>query len=243
MQYIPLEKILFLDIETVPQTESLDNLPPELRLLWEEKFNTIKLRMPEKYETETTAEEGYKKSAGIYSEFAKVVCTSVGFIYFKDKEMHVKVKSFAGDDEIQLLNDFAEMMEKQPQYYLCGHNIKEFDIPFLCRRMLVNGITIPLSMNVAGKKPWETTFIDTLELWRFGDYKNYTSLRLLTAIFGIPTPKDDIDGSMVADVYYNEKNIKRISNYCEKDVVATIRLYLRMNNHPTIDDAHIEYAS
>lgn len=139
--------------------------------------------------------------------------------------MHVKVKSFAGDDEIQLLNDFAEMMEKQPQYYLCGHNIKEFDIPFLCRRMLVNGITIPLSMNVAGKKPWETTFIDTLELWRFGDYKNYTSLRLLTAIFGIPTPKDDIDGSMVADVYYNEKNIKRISNYCEKDVVATIRLY------------------
>ncbi len=243
MQYIPLEKILFLDIETVPQTESLDNLPPELRLLWEEKFNTIKLRMPEKYETETTAEEGYKKSAGIYSEFAKVVCISVGFIYFKDKEMYIKVKSFAGDDEIQLLNDFAAMMEKQPQYYLCGHNIKEFDIPFLCRRMLVNGITIPLSMNVAGKKPWETTFIDTLELWRFGDYKNYTSLRLLTAIFGIPTPKDDIDGSMVADVYYNEKNIKRISNYCEKDVVATIRLYLRMNNHPTIDDAHIEYAS
>lgn len=243
MQYIPLEKILFLDIETVPQTESLDNLPPELRLLWKEKFNTIKLRMPEKYETETTAEEGYKKSAGIYSEFAKVVCISVGFIYFKDKEMYIKVKSFAGDDEIQLLNDFAAMMEKQPQYYLCGHNIKEFDIPFLCRRMLVNGITIPLSMNVAGKKPWETTFIDTLELWRFGDYKNYTSLRLLTAIFGIPTPKDDIDGSMVADVYYNEKNIKRISNYCEKDVVATIRLYLRMNNHPTIDDAHIEYAS
>lgn len=243
MQYIPLEKILFLDIETVPQTESLDNLPPELRFLWEEKFNTIKLRMPEKYETETTAEEGYKKSAGIYSEFAKVVCISVGFIYFKDKEMYIKVKSFAGDDEIQLLNDFAAIMEKQPQYYLCGHNIKEFDIPFLCRRMLVNGITIPLSMNVAGKKPWETTFIDTLELWRFGDYKNYTSLRLLTAIFGIPTPKDDIDGSMVADVYYNEKNIKRISNYCEKDVVATIRLYLRMNNHPTIDDAHIEYAS
>ncbi|HOG35922.1 MAG TPA: 3'-5' exonuclease [Paludibacteraceae bacterium] len=243
MQYIPLEKILFLDIETVPQTESLDNLPPELRFLWEEKFNTIKLRMPEKYETETTAEEGYKKSAGIYSEFAKVVCISVGFIYFKDKEMYIKVKSFAGDDEIQLLNDFAAIMEKQPQYYLCGHNIKEFDIPFLCRRMLVNGITIPLSMNVAGKKPWETTFIDTLELWRFGDYKNYTSLRLLTAIFGIPTPKDDIDGSMVADVYYNEKNIKRISNYCEKDVVATIRLYLRMNNHPTIDDTHIEYAS
>ena len=243
MQYIPLEKILFLDIETVPQTESLDNLPPELRLLWKEKFNTIKLRMPEKYETETTAEEGYKKSAGIYSEFGKVVCSSVGFIYFKDKEMYIKVKSFAGDDEIQLLNDFAAMMEKQPQYYLCGHNIKEFDIPFLCRRMLVNGITIPLSMNVAGKKPWETTFIDTLELWRFGDYKNYTSLRLLTAIFGIPTPKDDIDGSMVADVYYNEKNIKRISNYCEKDVVATIRLYLSKKKKKTSDDAHIEYAS
>lgn len=240
MQYIPLDRILFFDIETVPQMESLENLSPELKYLWEEKFNTIKLRMPEKYNSETTAEEGYKNGAGIYSEFAKIICISVGFIYFKDQEKHIKVKSFAGEDENQLLKDFAAFIETNSEYYLCGHNIKEFDIPFICRRMLINGIGIPASIDASGKKPWETTFIDTLELWKFGDYKNYTSLKLLTAIFGIPTPKDDIDGSKIAGVYYNEKDVKRISNYCEKDVIATTRLYLRMNSYPTIDDSHIE---
>lgn len=128
------------------------------------------------------------------------------------------------------------------QHFVCGHNIKEFDIPFICRRMLVNGITIPESLNVSGKKPWETSFIDTLELWKFGDFKNYTSLKLLTAILGIPTSKDDIDGSQVASVYYNDKDINRISHYCEKDVVATAQVYLRLCGEQPILLEHIERA-
>ena len=240
-----LDKILFLDIETVPQTASIDELNPEMKHLWEDKFAIIKARMPEKYSEEATADYGYQNGAGIYAEFAKIVCISVGVIYFKGNEKHIRTKSFAGDDEVKLLRDFALMASKflvSAQHYVCGHNIKEFDIPFICRRMLVNGITIPKALDVSGKKPWETSFIDTLELWKFGDFKNYTSLKLLTAIFGIPTPKDDIDGSQVASVYYNEKDVNRISLYCEKDVVATAQVYLRLCGEPTILPEHIEHA-
>ena len=240
-----LDKILFLDIETVPQTASIDELSPEMKHLWEDKFAIIKARMPEKYSEEATADYGYQNGAGIYAEFAKIVCISVGVIYFKGSEKHIRTKSFAGDDEVKLLREFALMASKflvSAQHYVCGHNIKEFDIPFICRRMLVNGITIPNALDVSGKKPWETSFIDTLELWKFGDFKNYTSLKLLTAIFGIPTPKDDIDGSQVASVYYNEKDVNRISLYCEKDVVATAQVYLRLCGEPTILPEHIEHA-
>ena len=240
-----LDKILFLDIETVPQTASIDELSPEMKHLWEDKFAIIKARMPEKYSEEATADYGYQNGAGIYAEFAKIVCISVGVIYFKGSEKHIRTKSFAGHDEVKLLHDFALMASKflvSNQHYVCGHNIKEFDIPFICRRMLVNGITIPNALDVSGKKPWETSFIDTLELWKFGDFKNYTSLKLLTAIFGIPTPKDDIDGSQVASVYYNEKDVNRISQYCEKDVVATAQVYLRLCGEQTILPEHIEHA-
>ncbi|HKL96480.1 MAG TPA: 3'-5' exonuclease [Paludibacteraceae bacterium] len=240
-----LDKILFLDIETVPQTASLEELNPEMQHLWEEKFNLLKARMPEKYPVEATADFGYQNGAGIYSEFAKIVCISVGVIYIKGNEKHIRTKSFASDNEAKLLSDFALMASNfliSSQQYVCGHNIKEFDIPFICRRLLINGITIPSALDVSGKKPWETSFIDTLELWKFGDFKNYTSLKLLTAIFGIPTPKDDIDGSQVASVYYNEKDVKRISLYCEKDVVATAQVYLRMCGHDLILPEHIEHA-
>ena len=240
-----LDKILFLDIETVPQTASIDELSPEMKHLWEDKFAIIKARMPEKYSEEATADYGYQNGAGIYAEFAKIVCISVGVIYFKGSEKHIRTKSFAGHDEVKLLHDFALMASKflvSNQHYVCGHNIKEFDIPFICRRMLVNGLTIPSALDVSGKKPWETSFIDTLELWKFGDFKNYTSLKLLTAIFGIPTPKDDIDGSQVASVYYNEKDVNRISLYCEKDVVATAQVYLRLCGEQTILPEHIEHA-
>ncbi|HPW90387.1 MAG TPA: 3'-5' exonuclease [Paludibacteraceae bacterium] len=240
-----LANILFLDIETVPQTASLEQLTPEMQTLWEEKFTLIKARMPEKYAEETTADEGYQNGAGIYAEFAKIVCISVGIIYVKGSEKHIRTKSFTGDDEGKLLRDFAQMTSKfldSNQHFVCGHNIKEFDIPFICRRMLVNGITIPESLNVSGKKPWETSFIDTLELWKFGDFKNYTSLKLLTAILGIPTSKDDIDGSQVASVYYNDKDINRISHYCEKDVVATAQVYLRLCGEQPILLEHIERA-
>ena len=239
-----LQKIMFLDIETVPQTSDFTNLPADLAHLWEDKFNLIQKRMPEKYTDETTAGEAFNNSAGIYSEFGKIVCISVGFIHFQDKEMNFRVKSFANDDEKQLLREFLELITKfctTKDHTLCGHNIKEFDIPYICRRILINGLKLPLIFQISGKKPWEISFIDTLELWKFGDYKNYTALKLLTAVFGIPTPKDDIDGSQVAAVYYREKDLKRISIYCQKDVVATAQVFLRMNGIDLIKSDNIQF--
>lgn len=239
-----LQKIMFLDIETVPQTADFSELTPELAHLWEEKFGLIHKRMPEKYAAETTASEAFKSSAGIYSEFGKIVCISVGFIFIKDKVMHFRAKSFFGDNETQILKDFSALIQKfctTDEHTICGHNIKEFDVPYICRRMLINGLKLPAILNISGKKSWEIKFIDTLELWKFGDYKNYTSLKLLTAVFGIPTPKDDIDGSQVASVYYNEKNIERIAVYCQKDVVATAQVFLRMSGLELISDENIQF--
>src|SRR5574344_826535 len=233
-----LDKILFLDIETVPQTASLGELSPEMQYLWEEKFETLRNR----YQPEDTAEFAYSNGGGIYSEFAKIVCISVGIVYFKDEQKMMRTKSFAGDDEAQLLRDFLTMATAfltTREHRICGHNIKEFDIPFICRRLLVNGIQLPNVFDIAGQKPWETPFIDTLELWKFGDKKSYTSLKLLCAIFGIPTPKDDIDGSEVAGVYYQERDVKRIATYCEKDVVATAQVFLKMNGYDLIASENI----
>jgi len=239
-----IQKIMFLDIETVPQTPDLSDMSEELVHLWEDKFRLIQKRMPEKYEAETTAADSFSTSAGIYAEFGKIVCISVGFIYFKGLEMCFRTKSFAGDDEKKVLEDFSGLIYKfctTKEHTLCGHNIKEFDIPYICRRMLIHGIKLPSILNISGKKPWEINFIDTLELWKFGDYKNYTSLKLLTAVFGIPTPKDDIDGSQVAAVYYNEKDVQRIASYCQKDVVATAQVFLRLNTMNTIKSENIEF--
>jgi len=245
MTLTDLSKILFLDIETVPQKEELTEMSPELAYLWKEKFELIRKRMPEKYPEDTTAAQAFETSAGIYAEFGKIVCISVGFIHFKGREMLFRVKSFAGDNEKEILQEFARMLARfctEKDNTLCGHNIKEFDIPYICRRMLINGLELPPILNISGKKPWEIAFIDTLELWKFGDYKNYTSLKLMTAIFGIPTPKDDIDGSEVAAVYYKEKDVERIASYCQKDVLATAQVYLKLNNIQTIKPENVEFA-
>lgn len=239
-----LTKIMFLDIETVPAKADFSELSVELAHLWEEKYNLIQKRMPEKYSEETSAAQAFAQSAGIYSEFGKIICISVGFIHYKGPEMFFRTKSFAGDDEVQLLSDFASLLARfcsSREHTLCGHNIKEFDIPYICRRMVIHGIALPSVLNISGKKPWEIQFIDTLELWKFGDYKNYTSLKLLTAVFGIPTPKDDIDGSQVAAVYYGENNIQRIALYCQKDVVATARVFLRMQGEKYFGDENVEF--
>ena len=239
-----IEKILFLDIETVPQVASLGEFSDEMQQLWNEKSTFIRERNAEKYQ-EVSSEEIFFQNAGIYSEFGRIICISVGFFHSKNGKQLFRKKSFASDNEKELLEGFSSVLQKfmkSPEYVICGHNIKEFDIPFICRRMLINRLPLPKCLQISGKKPWETPFVDTMELWRFGDYKNYTSLKLLTAVFGIPTPKDDIDGSQVATVYYKEKNLQRIAHYCEKDVLATARLYLAYNNLPSLDDDFIEPA-
>jgi DNA polymerase elongation subunit (family B) len=239
-----LERIMFIDIETVPQTGDFNELPEELAHLWETKFTLIHKRMPDKYPEDMTAELAYKESAGIYAEFGKIVCISVGFIYYVGANMHFRTKSFAGHDEKKILYEFLQLITKfhtTRDHTFCGHNIKEFDIPYICRRILINGISLPSIFQLSGKKPWEINFIDTLELWKFGDYKNYTSLKLLTAVFGIPTPKDDIDGSEVARVYYQENDVKRISIYCQKDVVATAQVFLRMQGFEPLKSENIAF--
>ena len=240
------DKILFLDIETTPEKADFNELKPELQNLWTDKYLLLQQRNPERY-TYDSVGEGYAHEAGIYAEFGKIVCISVGYCY-RDNcgERHIRTKSFAGDDEKKLITDFMDLVARfftTPNHSFCGHNIKEFDIPYICRRALINGVRLPDCLQIAGKKPWELNFIDTMELWRFGDYKNFTSLKTLTAVFGIPTPKDDIDGSEVARVYHQEHNIARIATYCEKDVVATIQVFLRLKGESCVATERIQTTS
>lgn len=233
IEKIKIEDVLFLDIETVPQYPDYEELPEKLKFLWDKKAERLA-----KSETDTP-EELYSR-AGIYSEFGKIICISTGIVYGNT----FRVKSFFGDDEKILLTEFAAMLNgyyNRPQHLLCGHNGKEFDFPYIARRMLLNGISLPKILNLFGKKPWEIQHLDTMELWRFGDYKNYTSLELLTTIFDIPSPKDDIDGSMVGKVYWEDKALERIVDYCQKDTLAVAQLLLRYMGRPLIEEKDIVY--
>mgnify|MGYP003404508970 CR=1 FL=1 len=233
LQQLDLKQILVLDIETVPQYASFDQVPKHLMELWDAK--TKRLRSDE----ETCAD--FYARAGIWAEFGKIVCISVGIFNQQHEQLGLRIKSFADDDEKELLIDFISLLNKQPaSLILCGHNAKEFDFPYLCRRMLINGLEIPPQLQISGKKPWEINHIDTMELWKFGDYKNYTSLNLLAAVFNIPTPKDDIDGSQVGNVYWNDGDLERITTYCQKDVVTTAQVLLKLKGLPAIADEQVE---
>ena len=220
LQTIPIEKVLFLDIETVPQVGNWQHLDEPTQYLWDKK---TRLQRKDDF----TAEEFYKERGGIMAEFGKIICISVGII---EKSEKIIIKSFYGDDEKQLLEEFGEIFNrpKLRDVILCAHNGKEFDFPWIARRFLINGMHPPKPFQLFGKKPWEIQHLDTMELWKFGDYKSYVSLELLAHVFGIPTPKDDIDGSMVASIYYIEKDLFRIVQYCEKDVLTLANVFRRM---------------
>lgn len=235
LENIHNENVLFLDIETAPQYASYDQLPEQFKEFWDKKAERIK-------QAEETSKDIYSK-AGIFAEFGKIICISVGYVYYKEQDKRFRIKSFYGDDEQQLLQEFADMLIKffqKPNTLLCGHNGKEFDFPYIARRMLVNGVALPDVLKVHGKKPWETPFLDTLELWKFGDRKNYTSLSLLTTLFEIPSPKEDIDGSMVGEVYWNQQDLKRIVSYCENDVLAVVQLFQKFKGEDLIPDENVE---
>lgn len=240
MQPYPVTNILFLDIETVPQYPSYRELPESWKTLWDIKAGYL-VRNKE----DETFETVYPR-AGIYAEFGKIICISCGFIQGAADQKKLVLKSFAGDNEQLLLHEFAEMLKKwsgvEPRF-LCGHNGKEFDFPYLCRRMIINNIPIPSILNISGKKPWEVNHLDTMDLWKFGDFKSYTSLNLLAHSLGIATPKDDIDGSMVWEVYWKDKNLERIITYCQKDVVTVAQILLRMMGEPLIKQENIEIKS
>jgi len=237
MAVIPIHNILFLDIETVPQFPSYNSLPEDWQQLWDTKATSLL-----KHHEGLTNETIYPR-AGIYAEFGKIICISCGILQGAGSQRKIILKSFYGDDEKWVLVQFIEMLNKwavgEPKC-LCAHNGKEFDFPYLCRRLVVHSMPIPPMLNIAGKKPWEVPHLDTLELWKFGDFKSYTSLNLLAHSLGIPTPKDDIDGSMVWEVYWKEKNLGRIVTYCQKDVITVAQVFLRMNNESLIDPGNIE---
>ena len=227
IQNIPLEKVLFLDIETVPQFGNWRDLDETEQYLWDKK---TKFQRKEEF----TAEEYYTERGGIMAEFGKIICISVGIL---EKNGKLKIKSFYGDDEKKLLEEFGVIFNspKLREVILCAHNGKEFDFPWIARRFLINGMQPPLPFQMFGKKPREIPHLDTMELWKFGDYKSFISLELLAHLFGIPTPKDDIDGSMVASIYYIEKDLFRIVKYCEKDVLTLANVFRRMRQEDLLD--------
>ena len=230
-----LKGILFIDIETVPTQPDFSLLSERMRAEWTRKAKLIKAGNDENTEPATL----FGERAGIYSEFAKVVCIGFGSLLQQDNGWKMRLKSLVNNDEKVLLNDFCEVISKFSKHYkdlrFCGHNIKEFDIPFLCRRMVINGISLPACMQVSGKKPWEVSHLDTMEMWKFGDYKNFTSLSLLAEILGIPSPKSDLDGSMVAGVYWKDKDLARIGAYCLQDVLTSAKVYLKLKEIYNID--------
>ncbi|MCW8980744.1 MULTISPECIES: 3'-5' exonuclease [Altibacter] len=228
-----LEHILFLDIETVPQHAQYDELDATAKSLWE-------LKTQYQRKDEFTAEAFYDR-AGIWAEFGKIVCISAGYFILKGDVRQFRVTSLHGE-EIKILKDFKLLLEShfnKPQHVLCAHNGKEFDFPYIARRMIIHGIPLPFKLDLFGKKPWEVPHLDTMELWKFGDYKTFTSLKLMAYVLGIPSPKDDIDGSQVRDVYYNDRDVDRIIEYCEKDTITVAQIFLRLRNEPLLNEDEI----
>lgn len=231
-----LRDILFIDIETVAHTHDYSTLDERLKTQWARKAGFFKR------DRELTDEDLYHERAGIYAEFGKVVCIAVGkFFDHESGELGLKTKVYSGHDERSLLLDFKSMVEKMDAatLRLCAHNGKEFDYPYLCRRMLIHGIPLPAVLNLSGKRSWEVQHFDTMELWKFGDYKHYTSLDLLSTVFNIPSSKNNIDGSQVNYVYHHEQGLDRISEYCRGDVVVLAQLFLKLKGYPIIADTHI----
>jgi hypothetical protein len=240
---------LFLDVETVPGHADYEALSEEMQELWYVKSRSITRKSGDELSTEEAAEL-YFDRAGIFAEFGKIICISVGVVHRsrEDNRLRVRLTSFANKDEAQLLRDFGKMLGQYyndpNRHFLCGHNIKEFDIPYICRRMVVHQLELPELLNISGKKPWETRYLlDTMELWKFGDFKNFTSLRLLAALLGFPSPKDDIDGSQVGRIFWEDGDLERIAHYCEKDVLATVQLLLRYKRMPILEEDQVQHVS
>lgn len=238
LEKVKLEKVLFLDIETVPQVYEFENLGEKAKELFKSKTRFMQ-------NDEKSFEQLYADRGGILAEFGKIVCISVGYVKSTPEGSEIRKKSYCHDDEETLLKQFKGLLDEHydtPDCVLCGHNAKEFDFPYICRRMLINGIALPKALNLAGKKPWEIGHLDTMEMWKFGDFKAYTSLALLCHVFDIPTPKDDISGSDVARVYYEDNDLERIKEYCEKDVVALIQLFAKMRGEAVVEEKELCYA-
>lgn len=230
------EALFIFDIETVPGVADYNQLDPAFQKLFDDKVGRFK-------KEEDNPADYYFSRAGIFAEFGKIIVISCGYMLKQGDAYTLHIKTFSDHNEKLLLEAFTPTLinVSKNDYQLCGHNIREFDVPWLCRRFLINGLPLPPVLDIYGKKPWEVNHVDTLDLWKFGDFKHYTSLHLLASVLGVPTPKDDIDGSMVGNVYWNENNLSRIAKYCSKDVIAVAQIMMRLKGLPLISDEHIVF--
>jgi len=225
-----MKDYLFIDIETVPACAQYDQLSEKMQAFWTKKSSK---------HFDLPADESFEKHAGIYAEFGKVVCIGLG--YLDQQTNSFRIKTLADHDEQKILTQLADVFDKSKRKILVGHNIKEFDVPFLCRRMLIHQVALPNILQLAGKKPWEVAHIDTLELWKFGDWKNFTSLDLLATLFGVPSSKEIISGAQVGQVYYQSHDLELIARYCASDVLTTARVFTKMQGLPPIEDDQVVY--
>lgn len=228
-----LNRLLYFDIETVGVVNDFYSLPDRLA--------DIYMRKNEKAIEECgSAQEHWNKHAGLEAEYAKVCCISFGsFKEEADKSLIFRVKSFCGENEVNILRDFLVILENAKGYNLAFHNGIGFDVPFLAKRYIINSLPIPRKLNKLGVKPWEDCDVDTINIWRGGNFQSkMTSLDLLTAVLGIESPKGDMDGSLVGEAFYAGE-FDRISTYCQNDVVAVARVCQRMNLETPIADSQI----
>lgn len=226
------ENMLFIDIETANLVKELEKGTP-LYDSWAYKVRYGSWT-GEKYSTdEVTPEELYKTKASLFAEFSRVACISIGMI----KDGKIKIRSYKDKDEQKLLYDFANatnaLQAKYPKLVLAGHAITTFDNPFLMRRMLINGIELPAPFDIAHLKPWETQVIDTLTLWKGQSYYSASLINITTA-FGLPSPKDEMDGSEVNEAFHSGK-LDEIATYCEKDVFALANVVLKMRGDKPVE--------
>lgn len=231
------KNLLVIDIETASSFKEYADMDERMQALWNKKASFL-------YNEEAqSVEDLYFGKSAIFAEFGKIICISMGIFTFEKGVFGLRIKSFASDNEAEILNAFKSLLETkfdEKSLILVAHNGKEFDFPYICRRMLVNDILIPEALEIRDKKPWDIQHIDTMEMWKFGDRKNFTSLELLATLFGIETSKNDIDGSMVNTVYYIENDLERISKYCKHDVLVTSQVFLKLCGLPMIREENIE---
>jgi predicted PolB exonuclease-like 3'-5' exonuclease len=225
---IPITKILFLDIETVGISKDYNSCEiehPEIALQYLKYFDWFQKRFPEDEVLTKRPELAnfmFRRRSALVPEFAKIVCVSVSFVTDKGE---IKSQTFSGDDEKQVLLDSQTLLERCGKlgFYLCGHNLKNFDIPMLAKRMVINGLLPPSILPSYDTKPWEIKAIDTKEIWQFGSYTSIGSLDLMCTCMDIPSPKEgEITGEKVHDAYWIDGKLKEIAEYCERDVKVLV---------------------
>jgi len=233
-----LTGMLFFDLETASEHKNLEELreaKPKMADLWAKRSDYLRSRWPEDNADKTDAEL-YDDKAALVPEFNRIVCVSFGRLTWEGLAPSMVIKSYYGSDEISILDGIENVASKFTKYKMTGHNIKRFDIPVMCKRLLINGYKLPPYLQVHNKKPWEMPFVDTSDAWSFGAWQEgFASLELIMTSLGLDSPKDDIRGEEVSGVFWENQEYTRIAKYCEKDVYSLAQALLKMSGYNTMD--------